>query len=55
MDHFLQQLINGVSIGSIYALMAVGYSLVYSIMNFSNFAHGGDIMLSAFIGYFAIL
>lgn len=55
MDQFLQQLINGVSIGSIYALMAVGYSLVYSIMNFSNFAHGGVIMLSAYMGYFAIV
>lgn len=53
MNQFFQQLINGVSIGSIYALMAVGYSLVYSIMNFSNFAHGGVIMLSAYIGFFA--
>ncbi|HZK42321.1 MAG TPA: branched-chain amino acid ABC transporter permease [Clostridia bacterium] len=53
MNQFLQQLINGVSIGSIYALMAVGYSLVYSIMNFSNFAHGGVIMLSAYIGFYA--
>lgn len=54
MDEFLQQLVNGVSIGSIYALMAVGYSLVYSIMNFSNFAHGGVIMLSSYIGYFSM-
>lgn len=53
MNQFLQQLINGLSIGSIYALMAVGYSLVYSIMNFSNFAHGGVIMLSSYIGYYA--
>jgi branched-chain amino acid transport system permease protein len=49
---FLQQLINGLSIGSIYALMAVGYSLVYSIMNFSNFAHGGVIMFGAYFGFF---
>ncbi len=34
--------------------MAVGYSLVYSIMNFSNFAHGGVIMLGAYIGFFAM-
>jgi branched-chain amino acid transport system permease protein len=54
MVQFLQQLINGVSIGSIYALMAVGYSLVYSIMNFSNFAHGSVIMLGAYFGYFAM-
>jgi branched-chain amino acid transport system permease protein len=54
MATFLQQLINGVSIGSVYALMAVGYSLVYSIMNFSNFAHGGVIMVGAYIGFFAL-
>ncbi len=54
MVQFLQQLINGISIGSIYALMAVGYSLVYSIMNFSNFAHGSVIMLGAYFGYFAM-
>jgi len=52
MNEFLQQLINGLSIGSVYALMAVGYSLVYSIMNFSNFAHGGVIMFGAYFGYF---
>lgn len=54
MIQFLQQLINGLSLGSVYALMAVGYSLVYSIMNFSNFAHGGVIMLGAYFGFFAI-
>ncbi len=50
----MQQLINGLSIGSIYALMAVGYSLVYSILNFSNFAHGGVIMLGAYFGLYAV-
>lgn len=54
MTQFLQQLINGLSIGSVYALMAVGYSLVYSIMNFSNFAHGGVIMFGAYFGFFAL-
>lgn len=49
---FLQQLINGLSIGSVYALMAVGFSLVYSIMNFSNFAHGGVIMFGSYFGFF---
>ena len=52
MIQFFQQLVNGLSIGSVYALMAVGYSLVYSIMNFSNFAHGGVIMLGAYFGFF---
>ncbi|ABR48235.1 inner-membrane translocator [Alkaliphilus metalliredigens QYMF] len=54
MDTFIQQLINGLSIGSVYALMAVGYSLVYSIMNFSNFAHGGVIMIGAYFGFYAM-
>lgn len=53
-EQFLQQVINGLSLGSVYALMAVGYSLVYSIMNFSNFAHGGVIMVGAYIGYYAM-
>ena len=54
MSYFLQQVINGLSLGSVYALMPVGYSLVYSIMNFSNFAHGGVIMIGAYIGYFCL-
>ncbi|GAB1431560.1 branched-chain amino acid ABC transporter permease [Spirochaetota bacterium] len=54
MAQFLQQVVNGLSIGSVYALMAVGYSLVYSIMNFSNFAHGGVIMFGAYFGFFAM-
>lgn len=54
MAQFFQQIINGLSIGSVYALMAVGYSLVYSIMNFSNFAHGGVIMLGAYFGFFGL-
>lgn len=51
---YLQQLLNGLSLGGMYALMAVGYSLVYSIMNFSNFAHGGVIMIGAYIGFFCM-
>lgn len=54
MSYLLQQIVNGLSIGSVYALMAVGYSLVYSILNFSNFAHGGVIMIGAYIGYFCL-
>lgn len=49
---FIQTLITGLSIGGIYALMAVGYSLVFSILNFSNFAYGSIIMLGAYISYF---
>lgn len=54
MSTFIQQIINGLSIGSVYALMAVGYSLVYSILNFSNFAHGGIIMLGSYFGFYAV-
>lgn len=54
MSTILQQVINGVSIGSVYALIAVGYSLVYSILKFSNFAHGGVLMLGSYFGFFAL-
>ena len=47
---FTQTLVTGLSIGGIYALMAVGYSLVFSVLNFSNFAHGAVIMLGAYMG-----
>lgn len=53
MDLF-QQIINGLSLGSVYALIAVGYSLVYSILLFSNFAHGGFLVIGAYICYFAL-
>ncbi|MBP2627953.1 MAG: livH 2 [Firmicutes bacterium] len=51
---FIQTLVTGLAIGGIYALMAVGYSLVFSILNFSNFAYGSIIMLGAYMGYFAM-
>jgi branched-chain amino acid transport system permease protein len=47
---FLQTLVTGLSVGGIYSLMAVGYSLIFSILSFSNFAHGAVIMLGAYIG-----
>jgi branched-chain amino acid transport system permease protein len=47
----LQTVITGLSIGSIYALMAVGYSLVFSVLNFSNFAHGAIITLGAYVAW----
>jgi branched-chain amino acid transport system permease protein len=49
MDNFLQQLINGVTLGSIYGLIAIGYTMVYGIIGMVNFAHGDVFMLSAFI------
>ena len=54
MTEFLQQLVNGLSIGSIYALIALGYTMVYGIIKLINFAHGDIYMLGAFIGFSAI-
>lgn len=55
MDKFLQQLINGISIGFVYALIAIGYSLIYSILSFSNFAHGSFITIGAYTGFFLLM
>lgn len=51
-NFYIQQLVNGVSKGAVYALIAVGFALIFSVLKFSNFAHGGMISVSAFIGYF---
>jgi len=50
MDIFFQQLVNGLTIGSIYALVALGYTMVYGVMKLINFAHGDLVALSAFVG-----
>jgi branched-chain amino acid transport system permease protein len=50
----IQQLVNGISLGSIYALIALGYTMVYGIVKLINFAHGDVFMIGAFIGFFAI-
>lgn len=51
MDQLVQQIINGLSIGSIYALVALGYTMVYGIIKLINFAHGDVLMVGAFTGY----
>ena len=51
---FVQQLINGVSLGSIYALIALGYTMIYGIIKLINFAHGDIYMVGAYIGFFAV-
>lgn len=51
---FLQQLINGLSLGSVYALIALGYTMVYGIVKLINFAHGDILMLGAYSGYFVL-
>lgn len=52
MSEFLQQLVNGVTWGSVYALIALGYTMVYGILRLINFAHGDVYMLGAFFAYF---
>jgi branched-chain amino acid transport system permease protein len=52
MGQFLQQLINGIQIGSIYALIALGYTMVYGIVRIINFAHADIFMVGAYMGFF---
>ena len=54
MDQFLQQIVNGLSLGSTYALIALGYAMVYGIIKLINFAHGDIYMLGAYIGFAVI-
>ena len=55
MDYFLQQLINGITLGAIYGLIAIGYTMVYGIIGMINFAHGDVFMVGAFIALIAFL
>src|SRR6202163_4457790 len=50
MSTFLQQLINGISLGAIYALIALGYTMVYGVLRLINFAHGDVYMVGAYMG-----
>jgi branched-chain amino acid transport system permease protein len=52
MNTFLQQLVNGLSLGSIYALIALGYTMVYGVLRLINFAHGDVYMVGAYVGYY---
>ncbi|MGI6452715.1 MAG: branched-chain amino acid ABC transporter permease [Syntrophomonadaceae bacterium] len=54
MQEFMQQMINGLSLGSIYALIALGYTMVYGIIMLINFAHGDIMMVGAYVGFFSI-
>ncbi len=53
LQQFYQQLVNGISLGSIYALIALGYTMVYGIIRLINFAHGDIYMLGAYVAFFA--
>ena len=55
MEYFLQQLINGLTLGAIYGLIAIGYTMVYGIIGMINFAHGEIYMIGAFISLIAFL
>ena len=55
MDYFLQQLINGLTLGSIYGLIAIGYTMVYGIIGMINFAHGDVFMVGAFVALISFL
>jgi len=50
-DFFVQQCVNGLTLGSVYALIALGYTMIYGILKLLNFAHGEVYMIGAFIGY----
>src|SRR3954453_14713961 len=50
-DFFVQELVNGLTLGSVYALIALGYSMVYGVLKLLNFAHGEVFMIGSFIGY----
>src|SRR5438045_3115913 len=52
MTEFLQQLINGLALGAIYALIALGYTMVYGVLRFINFAHSDVLMLGAFAAFY---
>lgn len=55
MQEFLQQLVNGITWGSIYSLIALGYTMVYGILRFINFAHGDVYMVGAYIAYYLVI
>ena len=55
MEYFLQQLINGITLGSIYGLIAIGYTMVYGIIGMINFAHGDVFMVGGFVSLIAIV
>src|SRR4051794_29920035 len=53
MSEFIQHLLNGLSTGSIYALIALGYTMVFGVLKLINFAHGDLVMIGAFVAFYA--
>ena len=54
MDTFLQQMVNGLTAGSVYAVVALGYTMVYGIIQLINFAHGEVVMIGAMVAFSVI-
>src|SRR5215217_8116584 len=54
MDIFLQQMVNGLTLGSVYAVVALGYTMVYGIIQLINFAHGEVVMIGAMVAFSVI-
>ncbi|MBQ9579497.1 MAG: branched-chain amino acid ABC transporter permease LivH, partial [Ottowia sp.] len=54
LHHYLQQLVNGITVGSTYALIAIGYTMVYGIIGMINFAHGEVYMIGSYIAFMVI-
>src|SRR6201991_1480016 len=54
MSFFFQELVNGITTGALYSLVALGFSMVYGVLKLLNFAHGDLYMVGAYIGYFVI-
>src|SRR3990170_575257 len=55
METFFQQLVNGLSVGSIYALIALGYTMVYGVLGLINFAHSEVFMVGTYVGFFTAM
>ena len=55
MEYFIQQLVNGITLGSIYGLIAIGYTMVYGIIGMINFAHGDIFMIGAFVALISFI
>ena len=54
MEYFIQQLVNGITLGSIYGLIAIGYTMVYGFIGMINFAHGDIFMIGAFVALISV-
>ena len=54
MTFYIQLLINGIALGSVYSIIALGFTLIFSVLKFSNFSHGGVMVVSAYFAYIMV-